>query len=297
MSLAEPIVNAMSVDVEDYFQVSAFESTITRNSWDSIPCRVEKNTQRVLELFAEHDVKATFFTLGWVAERFPGLVQEIANAGHEVASHGYSHVRATEQTPREFAEDISRTKALLEDASGQAVKGYRAASFSIGAHNLWALDEIEAAGYRYSSSVNPIRHDLYGMPDAPRFAFHPASKSLTEVPITTLRLFGTNVPCGGGGYFRLLPYAFFKWAIRRVNRVDRQPSVFYFHPWEIDPEQPRRNDAPLKTKFRHYNNLDRMEPRLRRLLADFRWGRMDEVYLDGSPVAEVDLDLTAASRT
>jgi polysaccharide deacetylase family protein (PEP-CTERM system associated) len=270
----------MSVDVEDYFQVSAFETHISRAEWDRLPCRLERNVDLVLALFAEKEVRATFFTLGWVAERYPALVRRIVAEGHELASHGWSHVRATEQDPDTFLADVCRTKALLEDVAGLSVRGYRAASFSIGEGNLWALRALEQAGHAYSSSVYPIRSDLYGMPHAPRFPFHPhAGSSFMEIPVTTLELGLAKVPCGGGGYFRLFPYAWSRWALDRVNRRDCQSCVFYFHPWEIDPEQPRQTGIGLKSRVRHYLNLNRMEIRLRRLLDDFQWGRMDEVFL------------------
>lgn len=273
-------VNAMTVDVEDYFQVSAFESHISRQHWEHLPRRVEHNTHRILDLFAAHQVQATFFTLGWVAERHPALIGRIVADGHELASHGYSHVRATRQTPAEFRDDVIRTKALLEDLGSVAVRGYRAASYSIGAGNLWALAELEQAGYDYSSSIYPIRHDLYGMPEAPRFAFRPDNApALLEVPVTTVTLLGRTLPCGGGGYFRLWPYALSRWALRRVNHRDGQSGVFYFHPWEIDPGQPRQPGIGLKTRVRHYLNLHRMERRLGSLLRDFRWDRMDRVFL------------------
>ncbi len=278
--MTESVKNAMTVDVEDYFQVSAFEGIIDRRDWDKLPHRVEANTERVLALFAEYDVKATFFTLGWVAERYPGLVRRIVAEGHELASHGFTHVRASEQSPQEFYRDIADSKRLLEDVAGVEVKGYRAPSYSIGARNLWALDELQRAGYRYSSSIYPIRHDLYGMPEAPRFSFYPrGATGLLEIPVTTLELAGHKLPCGGGGFFRLYPYAFSRWALRRINRRDAQPGMFYFHPWEIDPAQPRQRGIGLKTRVRHYLNLGRMESRLRRLLADFSWGRMDAIFL------------------
>ncbi|HEB67296.1 MAG TPA: DUF3473 domain-containing protein [Gammaproteobacteria bacterium] len=273
----------MTVDVEDYFQVSAFEANIKREHWDDISPRVEKNTQRILQIFSDAGVKATFFTLGWVAERWPGLVRRIVDEGHELASHGYSHVRVTQQSPDEFRADITRTKILLEDVGGVDVKGYRAASYSIGAGNLWALDELANAGYCYSSSIYPVKHDLYGMPEAPRFPFRPqGEEGILEIPITTLRLGGRNFPCGGGGFFRLYPYAFSRWAMRRVNLREGKPGMFYFHPWEIDPDQPRPDGLSAKTRFRHYLNLDRMEGRLRALLKDFEWDRMDRIFLDGA---------------
>lgn len=273
-------INAMTVDVEDYFQVSAFEHYVPREDWDRLPCRVERNMDRILELFSDQGVKATFFTLGWIAERYPMLVRRAVEEGHELASHGWSHVRVTEQGVDAFRRDVTRTKAFLEDLSGRAVNGYRAASYSIGERNLWALNVLDEVGYLYSSSIYPIRHDLYGMPDAPRFAFRPNGGSdFLEIPVTTVELGETKFPCGGGGYFRLFPYALSRWALRRVNRRDGQPSIFYFHPWEIDPDQPRQRGVDIKTRFRHYLNLGRMENRLSRLMRDFRWGRVDEVFL------------------
>jgi len=275
------IVNALTVDVEDYFQVSAFESHIDRGNWDAIPRRVEANVDRILALFDAHGARATFFTLGWLAQRHPGMVRRIVDAGHELASHGFSHGRAHDQHPDEFFDDIARAKALLEDLSGGAVNGYRAPSFSVGPRNPWAFDCIARAGYRYSSSVYPIRHDHYGAPDAPRFPYQ-ARPGLTEVPVTTVRVMNRSLPAGGGGYFRLLPYAVSRWSVARVNRVDGRPAIFYFHPWEIDPAQPRVAGISAKTRFRHYLNLDRTEVRLSRLLGDFRWDRVDRVFLDGA---------------
>ncbi len=272
------IANALTVDVEDYFQVSALAPHIARADWERMPCRVERNVETILSLFAESGARATFFTLGWIAERYPGLVKRIVAQGHELASHGYGHLRIHEQTPDEFTRDIGRAKALLEDLSGTQVKGYRAPSFSIGPRTLWAFERIAQAGYRYSSSVYPVRHDLYGMPDAPRFAYRPRA-DLLEIPVTTAAVLNRNLPAGGGGYFRLLPYAVSRALLRRVNEVDARPGIFYFHPWEIDPAQPRVPGTGLKTRFRHYVNLRRTEPRLRRLLRDFRWRRVDEVFL------------------
>ncbi len=267
----------MTVDVEDYFQVSAFERYISRDDWDRIAPRVPRNVERILQLFDTHQVKATFFTLGWVAERFPALVRRMVEEGHEVASHGWSHVRVTRQDADQFRADVTRTKALLEDITGLPVHGYRAASYSIGAGNLWALDVLQETGHSYSSSIFPIRHDLYGMPEAPRFAFQHGAAGLIEFPVTTVHWAGRNLPCSGGGWFRLLPYRVSRAAMRRVNQVDGQAAIFYFHPWEIDPAQPRQPGLDAKTRFRHYLNLDRMEARLQRLLRDFAWGRMDEV--------------------
>jgi polysaccharide deacetylase family protein (PEP-CTERM system associated) len=273
------VVNAMTVDVEDYFQVSAFESHVNKSDWQSLPCRVEANTERILELFDTFGVHGTFFTLGWVAERYPALVKKITEAGHEVASHGWEHIRVNTQTAQEFRQDIERTKGLLEDISGTEVKGYRAASYSIGATESWAWDELAEAGYRYSSSIVPIHHDLYGIPDAPRFAFETSAGRILEVPITTVPLAGRNINCGGGGWFRLFPYTFSRWALNRVNSAERQAGVFYFHPWEIDPDQPRPDGVGVKTRFRHYLNLDRTYSRLEWLLRDFQWGRMDDIFL------------------
>ena len=272
------IVNALTIDVEDYFQVSAFADHIQRSDWDTMPCRVERNIERILGLLAAADVHATFFTLGWVAERYPDLVRRIADGGHELASHGFAHQRATDQQRDEFLADIRLAKAVLEDISGRAVSGYRAPSFSVGPENPWASACIGEAGYRYSSSIYPIRHDHYGVPDAPRFA-HETSPGVLELPVATIRVFRANWPAGGGGYFRLLPYAVSRWSIKRINAVDGKPAMFYFHPWELDPGQPRVKGAGIKTRFRHYVNLERTEPKLRRLLGDFRWDRVDRVFL------------------
>lgn len=271
------IVNALTIDVEDYFQVSALAPHFPRRDWDRTPCRVERNVDRILELLAAHGASATFFTLGWVAERYPQVVRRIADAGHEVASHGYAHERASEQSRERFLADIVLAKTVLEDVCACPVTGYRAPSFSIGKDNLWAHECIAGAGYAYSSSVYPVRHDHYGIPDAPRFPYRLAC-GLLEVPVTTHRWLGRNWPAGGGGYFRLLPYAVSRWQIGRVNRDDARPAIFYFHPWEIDPDQPRVREASPKTRFRHYINLERTEGRLRRLLSDFSWGRADRIF-------------------
>ena len=278
------IANALTIDVEDYFQVSALSPHIARSEWERMPCRVERNIDTVLALLAEAGSKATFFTLGWIAERYPHLVRNIVAEGHELASHGYHHRRITDQKHAEFSEDIRTAKALLEDVAGIEVKGYRAPSFSVSKANPWAFDCIAAAGYRYSSSVYPIRHDHYGMPDAPRFP-HQSRDGLLEIPVTTARFLRTNFPAGGGGYFRLMPYALSRSLIRRVNRIDGRSAVFYFHPWELDPGQPRVAGTSLKTRFRHYLNLHRTEPRLRSLLRDFTWHRIDQIFLDGRDAA------------
>jgi polysaccharide deacetylase family protein (PEP-CTERM system associated) len=275
------IRNAMTIDVEDYFQVSAFAPHIPRDSWPGIACRVEANVERILDLLQSRGIQATFFTLGWIAERYPAMVRRIVAGGHELASHGYGHLRASDQSEAEFRDDIVRSKALLEDIGGQAVLGYRAPSFSIGTANLWALDLLLESGYRYSSSIYPIQHDHYGMPDAPRFAFYPrGADGLLEVPVTTVRFMQRNLPAGGGGYFRFFPYAVSRWLLKQVNRRDGQPGIFYFHPWEIDPGQPRQQGISFKTRFRHYINLDRTEARLAALTRDFQWGRMDRIFLN-----------------
>ena len=276
--LAPALTNALTIDVEDYFQVSAFAPYIRRSEWDTRECRVERNVGRILELLSQQDIKATFFTLGWLAERYPQLVRAIVAGGHELASHGYGHERASDLSREAFTQDVTRAKKLLEDLGGKAVLGYRAPSFSIGTANLWAFDVLAATGHQYSSSVYPIKHDHYGMPDSPRFAYRLAN-GLLEVPVTTLRVMNRNLPSSGGGYFRLLPYALSRWMLRKVNREDRESAVFYFHPWEIDPGQPRIAGIDAKTRFRHYVNIGRTEGRLQSLMQDFRWGRMDQIFL------------------
>ncbi len=271
--------NAITVDVEDYFQVSAFEPHISRNQWNQFPARVEQNTDRILELFDTHGVYGTFFTLGWIAERNPSLIRRIVDSGHELASHGYQHIRIYQQGPQEFRQDVTRTKKLLEDISGCRIQGYRAASFSIRKDTLWAVDILQETDHLYSSSIYPVHHDLYGIPDAPRFPFRHNNGGLLEIPITTVRMLNQNLPIGGGGYFRIYPYGFFRRALQRVNQEEGKPAVFYFHPWEIDPDQPRQSDIGFKARFRHYMNLHKTESRLGQLLADFRWGRVDKVFL------------------
>lgn len=279
--MSAKITNAFTVDVEDYFQVSALAPHFPRTQWENVPCRVERNVDVILSLLDETEARATFFTLGWIAERFPEMIRRIVDAGHEVASHGYGHERASAQTRESFLADIRLARMVLEDVAGQAVVGYRAPSFSIGKSNPWAHDCIAEAGYVYSSSVYPIKHDHYGMPDAPRFPYR-LDCGLVEVPVSTVRLMGRNWPAGGGGFFRLLPYAVSRWQIERVNREDGRPAIFYFHPWEVDPGQPRVRDASARTRFRHYVNLERTEGRLRRLLRDFSWGRADEIFRDAA---------------
>jgi polysaccharide deacetylase family protein (PEP-CTERM system associated) len=272
--------NAMTIDVEDYFQVEAFASTIDRSDWESLPRRVERNTDRLLQILAESGVEATFFILGWVAERHPQLVRRVVAEGHELASHGSSHLRVDRQSPEEFRDDVRRSKRVLEDLGGAPVRGYRAPTFSIGGSSKWAHAILAEEGYCYSSSVYPVKHDLYGTPEAPRTPFSPVPGML-EIPLTSVRLLGIDMPASGGGYFRLLPYPLTTGLLHYARRVNRSPAVFYLHPWEIDPEQPRNQSAPWKSRFRHYLNLDRTEQRLQRLLRDFTWTRMDRLFLSG----------------
>ncbi|MDB5689888.1 MAG: polysaccharide deactylase family protein locus subfamily [Sphingomonas bacterium] len=270
--------NALSVDVEDWFQVGAFERVIDRADWDTLPRRVERNSDAVLGLFDQAGVKGTFFTLGWVAERHPALIRRIVDAGHEIASHGWDHARVFRMDAEAFRHDLRRARTAIEQAGGVAVTGYRAPSFSIDARTPWAHRVLAEEGYAYSSSVAPIAHDHYGWPEAPRFLFRPLADSpFVELPVTTVRFAGRTLAAGGGGFFRMLPYAFSRWAIARVNSSDRQPAVFYFHPWEIDADQPRVAGAPLRSRVRHYSRLAAMEPKLRKLLKTFEWGRVDAV--------------------
>ena len=272
------MLNALSVDVEDWFQVGAFETVIARDSWDKLPQRVERNSEAVLDLFDRAGVKATFFTLGWVAERYPALIRRIADAGHEIASHGWDHVRVHTMTSAMFRADLERARIAIENACGRAPTGYRAPSFSIDKRTPWAHQVLAEEGYAYSSSVAPVRHDHYGWPEAPRFAHRPLPGSeLIELPVTTVEIGGRRLAAGGGGFFRLLPYRFSNWAIARVNASEQRPAVFYFHPWEIDPGQPRVRGAPLRSRVRHYSRLAAMEGKLMRLLKAHEWGRTDEV--------------------
>ncbi|QQV78220.1 DUF3473 domain-containing protein [Sphingomonas aliaeris] len=268
--------HALSVDVEDWFQVGAFEKVIDKADWETLERRVERNTDAVLGLFSETGVKATFFTLGWVAERHPALIRRIADAGHEIASHGWDHQRVFTMDAATFRADLARARKVLEDAGGQAVTGYRAPSFSIDARTPWAHVELAEAGYTYSSSVAPLKHDHYGWPEAPRYAFRPlADADLLEVPVTVADLAGRRMATGGG-FFRLLPSALMNFAVGQVSG-DGQPAVFYFHPWEIDPGQPRVLNAPLRSKVRHYSRLGAMSGKLRELIRRHDWGRMDDV--------------------
>jgi polysaccharide deacetylase family protein (PEP-CTERM system associated) len=279
-----PIVNGLSIDVEEYFQVWAFAESTSPSDWHLIPSRIEASIDTALRLFDDAGVNATFFTLGWIAERHGALIRRIVDAGHEIASHGYDHQKVTTLSREQFRQDVVRAKGLLEDAGGSPVVGYRAPSFSIGAGNLWALDVLHETGHLYSSSIYPISHDHYGMPDASRFPFRDGSSGILEVPMSTVNMFGRNFPCAGGGYFRLAPYRYFRWALRRLNQHEGRPAVFYFHPWELDPEQPRMKNISLKARFRHYVNLSRMERDLARLLSDFSWDRMDRVFMDENAV-------------
>lgn len=276
-------LNAMTVDVEDYFQVSAFEGCIRRAQWQDFPPRVVENCQWILDLFQRHGLQATFFTLGWIAERHPQLVKRIVADGHELACHGDQHIRVSQQNAEQFRQDIRRSKAVLEDLAGQPVVGYRAPCFSINAENLWALTVLQEEGFLYSSSIYPVRHDLYGMPQAPRFPFTPQqAPGLLEIPVSTLRIFKHNLPCGGGGFFRLYPYVLSRCALRHLQNGEGQPAVFYFHPWEIDPDQPRIAGLPWKARFRHYLHLDQTRPRLERLCQDFAWSSMRQVFLSAA---------------
>ena len=276
--VATGVVNAFSIDVEDWFQVEAFASTIPRDTWDGLECRVEANVERLLETLSQRGVRATFFTLGWLAQRYPAMVRRIVDGGHELASHGYGHHRVGELGPERFREDVVRARGVLQDLGGVSVIGYRAPSFSVGPKTLWALDVLRQTGHRYSSSIYPIRHDLYGMPDAPRFA-HPRG-GLLEIPATSVRLLDRNLPASGGGYFRLLPYPVSRWSLRRVNAVDGQAAVFYCHPWEIDPGQPRVAGASAKSRFRHYVNQTRMLGKIDRLLGDFAWSTVADTFAE-----------------
>jgi polysaccharide deacetylase family protein (PEP-CTERM system associated) len=280
-----PVVNAMSVDVEDYFHVSVFDGIVPRTQWAQMESRVCANTTRLLDLFAEFNVRSTFFVLGWVAERYPELVKSIADGGHEIASHGYAHRLIYDQTPAAFREDVRKAKRLLEDASGCAVLGYRAPSYSITPRSLWALDILIEEGYGYDSSIFPIRHDRYGIPVSPRdpFPIERDGGTLMEVPGSTVRVGPLNLPIAGGGYFRLLPYQWTRWGIARLNAVEQQAAVFYIHPWEIDPEQPRLHAGWLG-RLRHYRNLDQTEARLRALLTDFRFSTVGSLLRAGAQV-------------
>ena len=276
------LTNALTVDVEDYFHVSAFSKHIDRNDWDRYSCRVEANTRVLLEMFGQAGVRSTFFVLGWVAERYPALVREIAAAGHEIACHGYSHELVYRQTPAVFRDESRRSKDILEDIVQRPVRGYRAASYSIVAESTWALDTLAELGFEYDSSIFPVHHDRYGMPDAkrePHVLKTPAGHSLVEFPLSTFEIGSYRLPISGGGYFRLFPYGFTRYALQRINAKDQLPFIFYLHPWEIDPQQPRIK-ASLLSRFRHYQNLGRCQQRLTRLLRDFAFDTVEQVLAD-----------------
>jgi polysaccharide deacetylase family protein (PEP-CTERM system associated) len=281
------IVNVMTIDVEDYFHVSVFDGVVPRQRWDQLESRVENNTDRLLALFGEADIRATFFVLGWVCERFPQIVERIAALGHEVASHGYGHRLVYDLTPVAFRDDVRRSKALLEDASGQPVRGYRAPSYSVTPKSLWALDILMEEGYQYDASIFPIHHDRYGIPVSPRepYVLERDAGSLVEIPGSTVRWASLNLPIAGGGYFRLLPYQWTRWGIDRLNRLEKRPAIFYLHPWEIDPDQPRLPTS-LLGRLRHYRNLDQTEGRLRALLRDFAFAPVNEVVALTAPLSD-----------
>jgi polysaccharide deacetylase family protein (PEP-CTERM system associated) len=292
---ALPLINGLSVDVEDWFHVGAFENVIDRGSWDGLADRVERNCDAILEMFADAGVQATFFTLGWIAHRHPALMRRIAAAGHELASHGWDHARVFTFNAQGFAADLERSRKAIEDAGGVAVSGYRAPSFSIDSRTPWAHTVLAEQGYAYSSSVAPIAHDHYGWREAPRFAFKPvAGSDLVEIPVTTAEFAGKRLAAGGGGFFRVLPYAFSRWAIRQVNLRDQRPAIFYFHPWEIDPDQPRVAGAPLKSRLRHYSRLEHMAGKLRQLIGEFPWGRMDTLAQRETALASALTETLAA---
>ncbi len=272
------ITNAFSIDVEDYYHVAAFEPYIGRHQWRDQSSRVEANVEQVLALLEQYSVSGTFFTLGWVAERNSRIVRMIAEHGHELASHGYDHTRVTEMTAAQFAEDITKTKKILEDQGGVRIRGYRAPTFSFTKSTTWAYEVLQQAGYSYSSSVYPVRHDLYGIPDAPRQPYKENTVGFTEIPVSTAVIGGRNIPCGGGGFFRLYPYAVTRWALKRLNEIDELAAIFYLHPWEFDPDQPRPTGLGWRARTRHYLNLRRVRRRLHQLFADFSWGRMDEIF-------------------
>lgn len=277
---AKRIVNAITIDVEEYFQVQAFAGVIRQSDWQGLESRVERTMEMLLDCLAAANVACTMFTLGWVAERKPELVRRFVAAGHEVASHGFAHENLGLLTPARFRIDIRRAKELLEDIGGVAVRGYRAPTFSVNEHTRWAYAVLEEEGYHYSSSVYPVRHDLYGSPNSPRLPYRPEGVKLWELPMTTVPLLGQNVPCSGGGYFRLVPYPLFRRGIETFNRTTNAPGIFYTHPWEFDPDQPRVSKLPPLARFRHYCNLKETKGRFERLLTDFGWDRMDRVYAE-----------------
>lgn len=275
------IRNYLTIDVEDYYQVSAFETVSAPSSWDTLPSRVQRNTKVVLDILDTHKTKATFFIVGWIAERHPSLVREIVSRGHEVGCHSYLHRRIYTLTPDEFREDTKKAKDILEEITGQQVLSYRAPSYSITEKSLWALDVLAELGFMYDSSIFPVYHDTYGIPDAPRFRYQLKDHQMVEFPISTAHFFGCNIPVAGGGYFRLFPYWLTRALLRTINFQEKQPFVFYLHPWEVDPEQPRFRNAPALSRFRHYNNLTKTEGRFRRLLQDFNFGPIKTSIANG----------------
>ena len=264
-------VNYLTIDVEDYFQVAAFEKVIQPATWENYPSRVEQNTTRILDLLNTYGVKGTFFIVGWTAERFPGLVKEIVTRGHEIGCHSYQHQKIYNQTPEEFRRDTQKAKDILEQASGRPVVGYRAPTYSITKKSLWAFDILQELGFKWDSSIFPIRHDNYGIPDAPRFAYKMPNHNLIEYPISTALLWGRKIPVAGGGYFRILPYWFTRMALKKINQQEKEPFIFYLHPWEVDLGQPKVSHAGWKSRFRHYHNLGKTEERLHCLLKEFRF--------------------------
>lgn len=268
-SIRQKLKNYLTIDVEDYFQVAAFEDIVSPDSWFSMECRVERHTAVILDILEKHRVKATFFVVGWIAEKYPALVQAINKHGHEIGCHSYLHRKIYNLTAEEFREDTKRAKNIIEDITGKSVLGYRAPSYSITRKSLWALDILEELGFEYDSSIFPIYHDNYGIPDAPRFEYKLPNNNMTEYPISTALFMGRKIPVAGGGYFRLFPYWFTKMFLKKINQRENKPFIFYLHPWEVDPNQPRMKQAKLFSKFRHYNNLDKTAERFTRLLEDF----------------------------
>jgi polysaccharide deacetylase family protein (PEP-CTERM system associated) len=288
------VVNAMTIDVEDYFHVSVFDGLVPRHAWEGMESRVCANTERLLTIFDETNVQATFFILGWVAERFPWLVRRIAEQGHEIASHGYGHRLVYDLTPKAFRADVRRAKDLLEQTAGRRVCGYRAPSYSVTPRSLWALDVLMDEGFVYDSSIFPIHHDRYGIPVSPRhpYVLSRPPASIVEAPGSTVKWGPFNLPVGGGGYFRILPYGWTRWGIRRLNEFEKLPAIFYLHPWEIDPDQPRLSAGRL-SRFRHYRNLEKTEDRLRALLREFRFSTM--MSLLHGQIREMRAEVGAAS--
>ena len=282
------ISNALTIDVEDYFQVSAFSNIINKKNWDEKECRIEKNIDNIISILDLKKIKATFFTLGWIAERYPSMIKKILMEGHELASHGYAHEKVSEISKSDFYQDVTRAKGILEDIGGKQINGYRAPSFSIAEKNFWAMEILSETGHRYSSSIYPVKHDHYGSPNAPRFPYKVFSE-LLEVPPTTVKLFGRNFPASGGGYFRLLPYSISKKMLDHVNNSENKPVVFYFHPWEIDSHQPKISNLSIKTRFRHYKNIEKMEEKIKKLVEDFHWDRMDNIFLKKISVEKITI--------